>query len=66
MATCRPEASRMPMLPIAKACLGPCWPHFTIHGVGRPGIILFSRINELVFKRTILSVLLFSGLCLVV
>jgi hypothetical protein len=30
------------------------------------GIILFGRINELVFKRTILSVLLFSGLCLVV
>jgi uncharacterized protein len=29
------------------------------------GIILFGRVNELAFKRTILSVLLFSGLCLV-
>ncbi len=30
------------------------------------GILLFGRINELAFKRTILSVLLFSGLCLLV
>lgn len=30
------------------------------------GIILFGRVNELAFKRTILAVLLFSGLCLVV
>jgi uncharacterized membrane protein YfcA len=30
------------------------------------GIILFGRVNELAFKRTILSVLLFSGLCLVI
>ncbi len=29
------------------------------------GIILFGRVNELAFKRTILAVLLFSGLCLV-
>jgi hypothetical protein len=30
------------------------------------GIILFGRVNELAFKRIILSVLLFSGLCLVI
>jgi uncharacterized membrane protein YfcA len=30
------------------------------------GIILFGRINELAFKRTILALLLFSGLCLVI
>jgi uncharacterized protein len=30
------------------------------------GISLFGRINELAFKRTILSLLLFSGLCLVI
>jgi uncharacterized protein len=30
------------------------------------GIILFGRVNELAFKRAILAVLLFSGLCLVV
>ena len=38
----------------------------TDRGSGAAGIILFGRVNELVFKRTILSVLLFSGLCLVV
>ena len=30
------------------------------------GIALFGRVNELAFKRVILGLLLFSGLCLVV
>jgi len=30
------------------------------------GIVLFGRINEAAFKRIILSLLLFSGLCLVI